>query len=135
MLIVEVALGIVLAVFILRFLPAVIAGALLTGAAVLSLVIVLLVLLNLEKVAQIVAAIGIVALLLGIPFWLKSAFTEKYPAFGELVRGEPPYDEISKQPQRLLIMACFAVCVAGVGIAALIGAGYSVELIGRVLGK
>ncbi|MCX5902769.1 MAG: hypothetical protein NTV89_04695 [Proteobacteria bacterium] len=135
MLIIEIALGIVLAVFILRFLPAILAGAMLIGAIALLVVILLLVWFNLEKVAIYVAAIVAMALLYGVPFWLQSAITAKYPNFGALLRGEPPYDHLSKQPQRLLVMAIFALAIAGAGIAALLGAVYSVDVISRMLGK
>lgn len=135
MLIVEIALGIVLAVLILRFLPTIIASAMLMGVIALLGVILSLVWFNLEKVAIFVAAIGAMVLLYGVPLWLQSVITTKYPAFGTLVRGESPYDHLSKQPQRLLIMACFALAVAGVGVAALLGAVYSVDLISQVLKK
>jgi len=134
-LIIQIALGIVLAVLILSFLPAILAGTLLIGAVALLGVILLLVWFNLEKVAIFVAAIGAIALLYGVPFWLQNTITAKYPAFGALVRGETPYDHLSKQPQRLFIMLCFAVTVAGAGIAALFGAVYSVDFISQVLSK
>ena len=135
MLIVEVALGIVLAVLILRFLPAILAGAMFIGAIALLGVILLLVWFNLEEVASFVAAIGAIALLYGVPFWLQSTITTKYPTFGTLIRGDSPYDQMSKQPQRLLVMALFAVAVAAAGIAALLGAVYSVDLISQAMGK
>lgn len=135
MLIVKIALGIVLAVLILRFLPAIMAGAMLIGVIALLGVILLLVWFNLEKVAIFVAAIGAIVLLYGVPLCLQSVITTKYPTFGALVRGESPYDHLSKQPQRLLVMACFALAVAGIGIAALLGAVYSIDLISQVLGK
>jgi hypothetical protein len=134
-LIVEIALGVVLAVLILRFLPAILTGAMLLGAIALLGVILLLVWFNLEKVAVFVAAVGAIALLYGVPFWLQSTIIAKYPTFGTLVHGKPPYDQLSKQPQRLLVMVFFAVAVGGAGIATLLGAVYSVELIGQVLGK
>ncbi len=135
MLIVQIALGIVLAVLILRILPAFLAGAMFTGAIALLGVILLLVWFNLEKVAIFVAVVGAMVLLYGVPFWLQSTVAAKYPTFGALVRGESPYDQLSKQPQRLLVMAIFAVTVAGAGIAALLGAVYSVDLISQALGK
>jgi hypothetical protein len=135
LLIVQIALGIVLAVLILRILPAFLAGAMFTGAIALLGVILLLVWFNLEKVAIFVAVVGAMVLLYGVPFWLQSTVAAKYPTFGALVRGESPYDQLSKQPQRLLVMAIFAVTVAGAGIAALLGAVYSVDLISQALGK
>lgn len=133
--VIEIALGIVLAVIILLFLPAILAGAMLIGASVLLGFIFLLVWLNLEKAAIFVAAIGAVGLLYGLPFWLQHTITAKYPTFGALVRGEHPYNHLSKQPQRIFVMACFAIAVAGAGIGALLGAVYSVDLIIQVLGK
>jgi hypothetical protein len=134
-LVIEIALGIVLAVLILRFLPAILGGAILIGVIALLGVILLLVWFNLDKVAVFVGAIGAVTLLYGVPFWLQSTITARYPGFGTLVRGEPPYDRLSKQPQRIIVMACFALAVAGAGIAALLGAVYSVDLISQALGK
>jgi len=134
-LIIEIALGIVLAVLILRLLPAILASALLIGVIALLGAILLLVWLNLENVAIFVAAFGAAALLYGVPFWLKNTITAKYPTLGTLIRGEPPYDHLSKQPQRLLIMACFALAVAGIGISVLLGAAYSVDLVSQVLNK
>jgi hypothetical protein len=134
-LVIEIALGIVLAVLILRLLPAILAGALLIGGLTLLGVLFFTVWLNLEKVAIFVAAFGTAALLYGVPFWLKDTITAKYPTLGALIRGEPPHDHFSKQPQRLLIMACFALVVAGVGISVLLGATYSVDLISQVLSK
>lgn len=135
MLVIEFALGIVLAVLVLRFLPAILAGTMFIGFVVLLGITFFLVWLNLEKVAIFVAAIGAVALVYGVPFWLQNTVTAKYPTFGALVRGEPPHDQFSKQPKRLFVMACFALAISGVGIAALLGAMYSVDLITRVLGK
>ncbi len=135
MLIVEIALGIVLAILILRFLPVIFVGAILVGIVTFFGGIVLLVWFNLEKVAVFVAPIASMVLLYGIPFWLQGTITAKYPTFGALVRGESPYDQLSKQPKRLLVMTFFAVAVAGAGIAALLGAVYSVDLIAQVLGK
>lgn len=135
MLIIEIALGIVLAVLILRFLPAILVGAMLIGAIALLGVILMLVWFNLKEAASFVAVIGAMVLLYGVPFWLQSSITAKYPTFGALVRGEPPYNHFSKQPQRLLIMAFFALVVAGAGIAALLGAVYSIDLISQMLGK
>jgi hypothetical protein len=135
MFILEIAAGIVLAVLVLRLLPLIIISSLLIGCVALVFVLLLLVWLNLEKVAIYVAALGAVGLLYGVPFWLQSKITEKYPEFGKLVRGEPPFNEFARQPKRLLIMALFALVVAGAGLATLFGAVHAVDLLSQVLVK
>ncbi|WP_136418650.1 hypothetical protein [Herbaspirillum sp. ST 5-3] len=135
MLILQVAFGIVLAVIILRLLPAIVAGALIIGLAALLAITAGLVWLNLKTVAIYIAAFGAVGLLYGIPFWLKGFVVRKYPDFHVLIKGEPPYDATAKQPLRIVVMACFSVAVASVGIGALLGAVYSVDLISQVVGK
>ena len=132
--IVEVALGVVLAVLILRLLPAVILGIILIGATAFLGTILLLVWLNFEKLAVVIAGIGACSLLYGIPFWLNSKVTAKYPTFGALVRGEAPYDQLPKQPKRLLVMVLFALTVTCLGIAAFLGAVYVVVLISQTMG-
>lgn len=115
------------------FPTAILAWGMLLGAIALLGLILLLVWFNLEKIAILVGVAGAIALLYGVPFWLKDTITAKYPNFGALVRGESPYDSLSKQPQRIAVMLCFALIVAGAGIVALLGAVYTVDLISQML--
>lgn len=64
-----------------------------------------------------------------IPFWLKAKIEKKYPPFAALIRGEPPYNQIEKQPLRLAVIACFSVAGAAVGLGALLRAIAAVNLL------
>lgn len=135
MLILEIAVGIVLAVIILRVLPATLASALVLGLIALLVITIALVWLNLKTIAIYIAAVGAASILYGVPFLLKDQVTKKYPGFTSLIRGEPPYDQITKQPLRIAVMACFSVAVASIAVGALVGALYTIDLISLAVAK
>ncbi len=135
MLIIEIALGIVLAVLILRFLPAIVAGAILLALVVAFILIATLVWLNLEEIAAIVGAMAVVAVVYGVPFWLKDKIAQRYPSFDALIKGNPPYNQLAKQPLRITVMALFAFTLAAVGAGSLFGTLFVVDAITNALGK
>ena len=135
MLIVEIALGIVLAVIILRLLPEIVAVAIVVGVIALIAIMALLIWFNFQTIAIYVGALGVVGVLYGIPFWLKAKIEKKHPPFAALIRGEPPYNHIEKQPLRLTVMACFSVAVAAVGLGALLGTISAVDLLSQAIAK
>ncbi|MDQ3773963.1 MAG: hypothetical protein M3461_06155 [Pseudomonadota bacterium] len=123
-------LGIVLAVLTLKHwkqlvanLQSLIAGSFVVfrGLVVFGLLILVgvLVWLNLETIAVFAGALAAVALIYGVPFWAYTRVSTKYPTFGLLLKGEPPWDRPVRLPLRLVVMGVFAVAVAGLGIGAL----------------
>lgn len=135
MLIIEIALGIILAVLILRFLPTIVAGAILLALVAAFILIVALVWLNLKDVAAVVGALAVVAVVYGIPFWLKDKIAQRYPTFDALIKGNPPYNQLVKQPFRITVMALFAVTLAAVGAGSLFGSLFVVDAITNALEK
>ena len=119
MLIIQIALAIVLALLIWRFLPHIVAGAILLAFLALIVLLLALVWLNLKIVAEFVGLISAIAIVVGIPFFLRFKIEEKYPKMKSLFNGEPPYDTMSKQPFRLLMMAIFSISFAAVGVGVL----------------
>lgn len=99
------------------------------GAIVIGILITvgILVWLNLQKIAVVVGALVLVAILYGVPFWTYSRVSKKYPTFGLLLKGESPWDRPARLPLRLSAMAVFAVTVAGLGIGALMVVGSIVD--------
>ena len=123
-------IGIVLAAYVLKNwqriesglsqLLAVSVWLLVTAVAVGILVTIgILVWLNFQKIAAIVGAIAAISILYGVPFWVYSKLSDKYPTFGLLIKGEPPWDRPTRLMVRLPVMAVFAVAVAGLGVGAL----------------
>jgi hypothetical protein len=131
----EIALGIVLAVIILRLLPAIVAVAMVVGVIALIAITALLIWLNFQTIAVYVGALGAVGVMYGIPFELKAKIEKRYPPFAALIRGEPPYNQMARQPLRIAVMACFSVAVAAVGVGALLGAISAIDLISQAVGK
>ncbi len=131
----QVALGIVLAVIIVWMLPAIVAVALLLAFVSVIALVVALVWLNLQVVAIYVSAIASVAVLYGVPFWMKTHILRKYPAFLALTKGEPPFNVMAKQPARIAVMACFAVAVALSGVGVLLGMVSLVDAVSNLFGK
>lgn len=129
-------LGIVLAAYVLKNWQEIQAGLsqllatsvwLVISAVAIGLLIMvgILVWLNLQKIAVFVGALAAVSILYGVPFWAYSKVSEKYPTFGLLLKGEPPWNHLARLPLRVLVMAIFAVTVAVFGIGALM-AGLSI---------
>ena len=139
--IVEIALGvcigIVLAALVLKNWRQLLAGSvwLLVAAIVVGLLVTVgvLVWLNLEKIAIYVGAVILVVILYGVPFLAYNRVSKKYPSFGLLLRGEAPWNTASRLPVRLVVMAVFAVTVAGFGIGALMASVSLVDYIGTVV--
>ena len=129
-----VCLGVVLAALVLKYWRQLLASSvwLLIAAVVFGLLITvgILVWLNLEKIAIYVGAILLVVVLYGVPFWAYNKVSKKYPGFGLLLRGEAPWNTASRLPVRLVVMAVFAVAVAGLGIGAMMASVSLVDHIG-----
>lgn len=137
MLIIEIALGIVLAYVLIKFWPWVLYACYLVITVVFIGVMILVAYLYLggEKFAELFFLISILALGYGIPYWLLTKIQEKSPSrLRALINGDSPYNQISKLPIRIFVAAILALIVVGSGIGAVAGYIYLLELVSKAFG-
>lgn len=125
MLIIEIALGIVLAVFILAFLPAIIgilifgifAGFILTALAGVVFAII-----NYPtQVGELIFMIVLFGIGVGIPSYTYNLMLSKNKRLSDIINGEPPYDSIMKLPIRIIIAFPVAILFVGAGAGLIYG--------------
>ena len=140
MLIIEIALGIVLGVLILRFWPAILGGSLILGLLALAFLIVVFVWSKLEKappehVALVVAAMVGVGLLYGVPLWLKDNLANRYPKLHALITGNTPFNGFARLPLRIAVITSLAVTLVVASIASFFASFYFVKAAVEVFSK
>ena len=133
--ILEIALGIVLAYVIIALLPVIIGGSLVLGVVGTIVAIFLLVIFNIKTTAICIGFLIAIAVPCFIPYWINSQAEKKYPKWGALLKGQPPYDKLATQPFRLAVMACYVIS----GVFVMFGGWYGllslVSLSSQAIGK
>lgn len=114
--IVEIALGIVLACIILRLLPLIIGGAIVLVVLAGVATVVVAAIYNWSTVLFLVAAIVTYGLALGVPYALGSHLTRRYPVLKSAVDGKVPFDNKRAMPQRIAILLTFVLVGVGLGL-------------------
>ncbi|MEO8158002.1 MAG: hypothetical protein ABI648_09415 [Betaproteobacteria bacterium] len=140
MLIIEIALGIVLGVLILRFWPAVVGGSLILGVLALAFLIVVFVWSKIEKVpsehaAVVVATMVGLGLLYGVPLWLKDNLATRYPKLHALITGHIPFNGVAKLPLRIAVITSLVITLVAVSITSFVASFYFVNTAVQVFGN
>jgi hypothetical protein len=129
----EIALGIVLAYIIITMLPLIIAG----GVLVITVAAVVLAsaaaIYNWKVVLLVLGGLLTLALALGVPYTLGLYLTRRYPTLKLAIDGKEPFHEVRKLPHRLALMIPFVLVAVVLGLS-LFGAGATgVGLLGDYL--
>lgn len=140
MLIIEIALGIVLTVLILRFWPAILGGSLILGVLAVVVLIGVFVWSKIENappehVAVVVAAMVGIGLLYGVPLWLKDNVANRFPKLHALIIGHSPFDGLAKLPLRVAVMTSLAIALVMASVASFLASFYLVRATVEVLSK
>lgn len=135
--IIEIALGIVLGVLILRLWLAIVGGSVILGVLAIVFLIAVFVWSKLGKpppdhVALTVAAMVGVGLLYGVPLWLND-LANRHPKLDALIRGH--INELEKSPLRKAVMTTYAVALLMASIASFFASYYLIRAAVEVLGK
>lgn len=127
--IIEIALGIVLAVVVLAFLPALLTGGFLLLVIALVAGLIALIVFNFRIVGIGLIALCALATLYGVPFLLAGVVSERYPKIGTIIDGKPPYNRLTKFPVRLVVVGVVAIGVSLIAVFSLIAVGHLVDLL------
>ena len=114
--IVEIALGIVLAVIILSLLPLLIAAA---GALIvvgIGLAIAVAAVVNWRVTIGVLGGLLILVVAVGLPAALYEYCGRRWIQFRLLIDGKPPFDTIRRAPMRWAAMLTVAVAFASMGV-------------------
>jgi len=131
-----VALGIVLAVVVLRYWRQILAS----GTVLLALVLVVGLLIwvgflaweKRSSIAVSVMAIFLIGALYGVPFYAYGRILRALPGLTPLVRGEAPWNTLARLPLRLVAMAGFALLIAACGVGVLLGTVWVGEYVSKM---
>lgn len=121
--VVEIALGIVLAVVILSLLPLLVAAAGFMIVVGIGLAVVVAAVINWRVTLGIVCGLLVLALALGVPMLLLKYCERRWPQCELLISGKPPYDTIRRAPMRWAAAFAVAVVFASIFVGLLVAGG------------
>ena len=129
----EIALGIVLAYAIITMLPLIIAGGVLVLAVAAVVLAGVAAIYNWKMTLLVLGGLFTLALALGVPYMLGLHLTRRYPTLKLAIDGKEPFHQMRKLPHRLALMIPFVLIAVVLGLS-LFGAGATgVGLLGDYL--
>jgi hypothetical protein len=131
--IIEIALGIVLAWIIISLLPLIVAGGLLLLVIGIAALIFLAVLLNWAKALVVASGVVTFAAAIGVPYVVGLNLLRRFPSLHLAIDGKEPFNSWRALPVRVLFTAPYVFGLVALGLGLLFAGFYGVEWVEATL--